>query len=553
MTTDATAWEQFQSGLEPRDVRAEVLTSWRRSQFSGVDPEHAAVPYVETDVDSSFARVAVPVLTGMATHLVGHHSCLALSDAAGSVLWRWVSEPMLRSTLDDLRVVEGFNFGEEHVGTNGLGTALETGGIAMVRGAEHFVHRFHDVTCVAAPVRHPITRRTIGAVNVTCRAADTNALLPVIVGKLVEEIRQALYTAATARERELLAAFLASQRAGPGPVAVVGDDLVICSAQAAELGFDRLGLWDAIRTGAAPVLPADLRADVRLVRSDGTVAGAVVTVCEPAATPARPGRRRGSGRADAPRPATADAGPDVVRRVAELAAEGPVAVVGEPGCGKLTVLREVFGSALVLDAATYPLDPGAWLERLRSGGATVVRHAELWDLPAVRRVAAAVGERRRAALAFTVTLPAGSGSPAGSPAGVLLDAVGASEVPVPPLRRTPDAVVAAARAHLHGHDPRLTFTADALAALRRYSWPGNFAELRRVVRKAARDADGCRVGAADLPAEVRCARALTPLETAEAGVIAAVLRAHGGNKSTAARELGISRTALYAKLRAYRL
>jgi transcriptional regulator of acetoin/glycerol metabolism len=179
----------------------------------------------------------------------------------------------------------------------------------------------------------------------------------------------------------------------------------------------------------------------------------------------------------------------------------------------------------------------------------VIRHAELWDLAAVRRVAAVLGERRRSALAFTVTVPAGPGSPAG----VLLDAVGASTVTVPPLRRTPDAVVAAARAQLHGHDPRLSFTADALAALRRYCWPGNFAELRRVVAELARDAEGVRIGAADLPAEVRQARALTPLETAEAAVIASALRAHGGNKSTAARELGISRTALYAKLRAYRL
>jgi transcriptional regulator of acetoin/glycerol metabolism len=102
----------------------------------------------------------------------------------------------------------------------------------------------------------------------------------------------------------------------------------------------------------------------------------------------------------------------------------------------------------------------------------------------------------------------------------------------------------------------LSFTADALVALRRYSWPGNLAELRRVVRDLARDAGAPSVCAADLPTEVRQAgerRALTPLETAEASVIASVLHEHRGNKSTAARELGISRTALYAKIRTYRI
>ncbi|MGD9531273.1 MAG: GAF domain-containing protein, partial [Pseudonocardia sp.] len=174
-------WELFQAGEEPRGVRRDVLTSWRRSRISGVDPEHVDVPFVETDLDTDFARVAVPIMTRTAELLVGDRSCLALSDPSGSVIWRWVSEPMLRNTLDDLSVIEGFCFGEEFVGTNGLGTSLETGRLAVVRGSEHYVQRFHDVTCVAAPVRHPVTRRTVGAVNVTCRAADTNSLLAVVV------------------------------------------------------------------------------------------------------------------------------------------------------------------------------------------------------------------------------------------------------------------------------------------------------------------------------------------------------------------------------------
>ena len=41
-------WELFQAGQEPDDLRGDVLTSWRRSRFSGVDPEHVDVPFVET-------------------------------------------------------------------------------------------------------------------------------------------------------------------------------------------------------------------------------------------------------------------------------------------------------------------------------------------------------------------------------------------------------------------------------------------------------------------------------------------------------------------------
>lgn len=564
-----STWELFQAGQEPRDVRREVLTSWRRSQFSGVDPEYVEVPYVETDRDTQFARVAVPIMAGMAELLVGDRSCLALSDASGSVIWRWVSEPMLRGTLDELSVVEGFNFGEEFVGTNGLGTALETGTLAVVHGSEHYVHRFHDVTCVAAPVRHPITRRTVGAVNVTCRATDTNSLLAVVVRKLVEEIRSALHDRATARERRLLSAFLDEQRRATGPIAVVGDGLIITNPQAADLGLDKLGLWDEIRSRKAGgdqtglALPADLTADVRLVGDGGSPTGAVLTVAGPAAS--RPAAIRRPARA-ATGPPDAGTWKELATRAARLT--GPVAVIGEAGSGKATVLQRAFGVApdgagdpddpVVLDAAAYPLDPTGWPARLRQAagrGPVVLRHAELLDTAAVRVVVAALEDpAARSRLGLTVTVADGAAPE--PPAMLLIDTLTASTLTVPPLRRNPDELVALARAELHRHAPALSFSPDALAALRRHHWPGNVAELVRVVRDAARDRAGETVGLSDLTPDLRHARerrALTPLEHAEASVIATVLHEHHGNKTTTARELGISRTALYAKIRSYRL
>lgn len=564
MGTRDNTWELFQSGQEPRDIRPEVLTSWRRSQISGVDPEYVDVPYAETDLDTQFSRVAVPIMTGMAELLAGDSSCLALSDATGSVIWRWVSEPMLRSTLDDLSVVEGCNFGEEFVGTNGLGTALETGTLAIVRGSEHYVHRFHHVTCVAAPVRHPITRRIVGAVNVTCRAADTNSLLSVVVRKLVEELGTALYGRATARERQLLSEFLDEQRRGAGPVAVIGDGLIITNPQAADLGLDCLDLWDEIRSRrstaehAGPALPNELTANVRLVGDSGSPTGAVLTVAGPTwARPVAAPRRRPS-RAPADEP---DAGRwnDLAGRARTLAADGPLAVLGEAGTGKATILQHALGDhAVVVDAATYSLDPADWLTRLAKITGrypAVVRHVELLDVAAVRSVVATLDEpAQRSHLGLTVTVAHG-GLPEAD-AKLLIDTLKAITLSVPPLRRNPNAIVVLAQAELRLHNPAMAFSTDALAALRRHHWPGNLSELARVVRDAARVASGDIIGLSDLAADVRHAgkrRALTPLEHAEASVISSVLRKHNGNKSTAARELGISRTALYTKIRSYRL
>ncbi|MGD9527618.1 MAG: helix-turn-helix domain-containing protein, partial [Pseudonocardia sp.] len=380
------------------------------------------------------------------------------------------------------------------------------------------------------------------------RAADTNSLLAVVVRGLVDEIVAALRERATGRERRLLAAFLDAKRRTSGAVAVVGEGLVIANPQAVDLGLDRADLWDEVRSssldGARVALPADLTARVRLLDDDGRAAGAVVTLDEPPA-PRRPTAMPGDPWAAA------------VRRAGVIAAHGPVAVSGEAGAGKRTVLRAALGEQVpVLDAATYTADGAAsWIARLREhlGGALIVRHVELLDIAAARAVSAVL-DGATGPVGLTVTVP--DGAPPGPAAALLLDELSAGTVTLPPLRHDPDAVVTFAQAELRRSRDGWSFAADAVAGLRRHHWPGNLAELVRVVRDAARDAEGPTVGLDVLPAQIRHAterRALTPLERAELSVISAVLRAHCGNKSTAARELGISRTALYAKIRTYRI
>ncbi|MFC5994608.1 sigma-54-dependent Fis family transcriptional regulator [Pseudonocardia hispaniensis] len=554
-----TAWEQFQTGEEPRDVRGEVLTSWRRSRINGVDPEYVDVPYVETDVDTQFVRVAVPILTRMAELITGEQTCLALADASGRVVWRWVSEPALRNTLDALSVDQGYCFDEEFVGTNGLGTSLETGRIAIIRGSEHFVHRFHSVTCVAAPVRHPITRRTLGAVNVTCRAEHTSSLLSVVVLKLVDEIRAGLLAAAAPRERQLLDGFLCEQRRTTAPVISVGEGIVIANRAAVELGLDQHELWDELRgapDGARIDLRPDLSGRLRLLRDGLVTTGAVLTLSGPVPEPTPRRRTRDE-------PVAPSIWERLLAQAEQLVGEGPLTVRGEPGTGKATLLTAALTARygvdpVVVDAATCPVEGLAvWAGRFGAHLADpevplVLRHAELLSEEAARAVGALLAGGQAP---LGVTLTVSDASRADIP-GRLLDRLGGAAITIPPLRRRTADIIELASRELREHGARLSFALEAQTALRRYDWPGNGRELAAVVREAARHSRGGVVGLDALPAEVRAAsgrRVLTPLERAESSVIAAVLQECGGNKSAAAKELGISRTALYAKIRSYRL
>jgi DNA-binding NtrC family response regulator len=95
---------------------------------------------------------------------------------------------------------------------------------------------------------------------------------------------------------------------------------------------------------------------------------------------------------------------------------------------------------------------------------------------------------------------------------------------------------------------------DAMDRLVRYAWPGNIRELENVIERAIIMAeDGEEIFAEDLPGDLDEPRVpdTTPLAevaTAERDVILRTLRECGGNRSLAAKKLGIGRRTLYDKL-----
>ena len=127
-----------------------------------------------------------------------------------------------------------------------------------------------------------------------------------------------------------------------------------------------------------------------------------------------------------------------------------------------------------------------------------------------------------------------------------------------------------------------------MALLERYDYPGNVRELENAIEHAVTVATGPRIETEDLPAVLRAGRLLVPhdgatvragrdgvapgdargrVPSAEAPAdrdswsladiekehIQRVLKIHRGNATTAARQLGISRTTLWRKLRGYGL
>ncbi len=130
------------------------------------------------------------------------------------------------------------------------------------------------------------------------------------------------------------------------------------------------------------------------------------------------------------------------------------------------------------------------------------------------------------------------------------------EVHLPPLRDRTDDIPELAALFLGRYAARyrkggLRFAPDAVAALRSYSWPGNVRELDHTLERAVLMAAADTVTAADLGLRRDAAPASLDdmtLEEVEAVLIRKALQRHDGNVSLAARDLGLSRSALYRRL-----
>ena len=146
-------------------------------------------------------------------------------------------------------------------------------------------------------------------------------------------------------------------------------------------------------------------------------------------------------------------------------------------------------------------------------------------------------------------------------------------VVIPPLRERREDISLLAEHFLRRFAPQkaLTLTDEARDALQHYDWPGNVRELRNVIQRLALFADG-EVRAANLPPEIggtapverlikACGRCLVDGRMSYTDVVTcletnllrqALADAHG-NRSHAARALGLSLSTLRDKLHKFGL
>ncbi len=568
--------------VEPNRVRPAILASWRRSRDLKVAADKIELSYVrDPEVDSGLTRSAEPVLSRLHEQLDGQPMSIILTDQAGLVLSRRTADVDLERHLDRVLLAPGFSYAEKFVGTNGIGTALESGTASYVFGHEHYAEHLEDLACAGVPIHDPISGRTVGAVDLTCWRRDAGALLLTLAKTTAEQIGQALLANSDPHELELLRAYRRTCRRLTGIVFALAADTVMCNdyaravldpadqaaliAQAAEASDD----LPRGRRGAIPVrLPSGTAARMSChhVFVGAEIAGMIVHV-KLGESDNQPTSARDVVLRVQPLPGLVGKAALWLRacREVETAFQSGewLSVEGEPGVGKLALLRAVqlrrqpAGRFAVLDAIDAAADPD-WIATVRrtldnNANSVVVRHVDRLDARRLRALASALQDvpPRDQSVWVAVTLPSASRD------GELARLLGLfpTTVEVPPLRlRLEDleCLVSFFLARL-GQGVHLTCSPEAMRLLTRSAWPGNVEQVHQLLHQVAQHKRSGIIQPADLPPEALSIsrRLLSPLEAMERDAIVHSLADASSNKLKAARSLGMSRATIYRKIHEY--
>ena len=142
------------------------------------------------------------------------------------------------------------------------------------------------------------------------------------------------------------------------------------------------------------------------------------------------------------------------------------------------------------------------------------------------------------------------------------------KVDLPPLRARGTDILLLAEHFLEqfaarSGKPQVEISAAVAEKLLAYTWPGNVRELRNAIERATALRHYEKLAVEDLPEKIRAYRGsqvvlggddpteLVPMEEVERRYILHVLGAVGGNRTLAARVLGLDRKTLYRKLLSY--
>lgn len=188
-----------------------ILESWQRCHSMHVNPARQVAPLAIAhesqlshlrEANELLMRATRSVMSRLTDFLADSGYVIVLSDANGYLL-DVIGDATIRRRLARIDFVPGGDWNEAAAGTNAIGTALADGHVVQLMASEHYCDGWQDLTCTAAPIRHPVTGKVIGILDVT---GNYRLIRPFLTNTLAEaalDVSQQLRLLLTATHREV--------------------------------------------------------------------------------------------------------------------------------------------------------------------------------------------------------------------------------------------------------------------------------------------------------------------------------------------------------------
>jgi GAF domain-containing protein len=184
--------------LSQHPPRPMILESWRRCHAMQVNPSLRYAPLAVThevqlchlrEASQLVMRAARPVMSYLSGFLADSGYVIVLSDADGCLL-EVIGDAGVRRRLASIDFVPGGDWSEAAAGTNALGTAIADGHVVQLLGAEHYCSGWQDLTCTAAPIRHPLSSEIMGILDVTGNYRLIRPFLSSFIAAMALQVQQ---------------------------------------------------------------------------------------------------------------------------------------------------------------------------------------------------------------------------------------------------------------------------------------------------------------------------------------------------------------------------
>lgn len=205
-------WKRFikDGVLDPSRLNKRITESWYRCKKQKVDPYlnkgqlllANELLEAQRKKSSELMGIAAPHLAKMDPFLRDAGMMALLVDSEGYVLSITGNE-QVQSDAKRINFVEGVCWTEEQVGTNAIGTALQTGEPVLINGTEHFSVASHGWSCSATPIFDP-SKKLLGILDISCPIQLSHPLMMGMVASTVHAIEKELSLHVIQQEAELV-------------------------------------------------------------------------------------------------------------------------------------------------------------------------------------------------------------------------------------------------------------------------------------------------------------------------------------------------------------